>query len=111
MRTRAPGSSHENCCFMGQFRKFMTIQPIFDATAQSARLNSMCNDVLLEYYRTLGKNRLEGNDAFQDPFRLAGLERGLAWAMFTEKLGIRIGLTGHGSGPQITWNFLSLEPS
>src|SRR5205823_15084735 len=32
MRTRAPGSSHENCCFMGQFRKFMTIQPIFDAT-------------------------------------------------------------------------------
>src|SRR5437016_1773358 len=33
MRTRAPGSSHENCCFMGQFRKFMTIQPIFDATA------------------------------------------------------------------------------
>src|SRR2546429_3354940 len=35
MRTRAPGSSHENCCFMGQFRKFMTIQPIFDATAAS----------------------------------------------------------------------------
>src|SRR5437870_1542036 len=36
MRTRAPGSSHENCCFMGQFRKFMTIQPIFDATAAEA---------------------------------------------------------------------------
>ena len=34
MRTRAAGSSHENCCFMGQFRKFMTIQPIFDATDQ-----------------------------------------------------------------------------
>src|SRR5207245_2604985 len=35
MRTRAAGSSHENCCFMGQFRKFMTIQPIFDATARN----------------------------------------------------------------------------
>ena len=45
---------------------------------QSARLNSMCNDVLLEYYRTLGKNRLEGNDAFQDPFRLAGPGQGPA---------------------------------
>src|SRR5437762_165881 len=36
MRTRAAGSSHENCCFMGQFRKFMTIQPIFDATVAQA---------------------------------------------------------------------------
>jgi hypothetical protein len=32
MRTQAAGSFHENYCFMGQFHKFMTIQPIFDAT-------------------------------------------------------------------------------
>ena len=42
MRTRAPGSSHENCCFMGQFRKFMTIQPIFDATELDRRPNESC---------------------------------------------------------------------
>jgi hypothetical protein len=35
MRTQAAGSFHENYCFMGQFRKFMTIQSIFDATGRS----------------------------------------------------------------------------
>ena len=35
MRTQAAGSFHENHCFMGQFHQFMTIQPIFDATAFS----------------------------------------------------------------------------
>jgi hypothetical protein len=32
MRTQAAGSFHENYGFMGHFHKFMTIQPIFDAT-------------------------------------------------------------------------------
>src|SRR5438132_2475221 len=55
-------------------------------SSQSARLNSMCNDVLLEYYRTLGKNRLEGNDAFQDPFRLAGPGQGPAVGSLSERI-------------------------
>ena len=47
MRTRAPGSSHENCCFMGQFRKFMTIQPIFDATVKMRAFSVNYRDLLV----------------------------------------------------------------
>ncbi|PYT90941.1 MAG: hypothetical protein DMG41_02840 [Acidobacteria bacterium] len=95
---------------MGQFRKFMTIQPIFDATAQSARLNSMCNDVLLEYYRTLGKNRLEGNDAFQDPFRLAGPGQGPAVGSLSERIRIKMRSDGTWAWTAITCEFPCIAP-
>jgi hypothetical protein len=62
MRTQAAGSFHENYCFMGQFHKFMTIQPIFDATDEKRlkKLQAASAEQIALLQRERGQGQLEG---------------------------------------------------